>query len=152
MNRFGEALRGTTRFNTAERIIVIVAVGLFVLMIPEFSSSRHLFLASVAGTTAVAAYGLAVIFGQAGILSIAHAGLWAIGAYTGAIFHREFGWSYWAVLPMAMIFASFAAALLAYPALRIRGHFFLIATFAFGELVRIVLENGQGFKAVAGSG
>ena len=147
MNRIGAALRGTTRLNTAERIIVIVAVGLFIVMIPEFSSSRHLFLASVAGTTAVAAYGLAVIFGQAGILSIAHAGLWAIGAYTGAIFHREFGWSYWAVLPLAMIVASFGAALLAYPALRIRGHFFLIATFAFGELIRIVLENGQGFKS-----
>ena len=31
--------------------------------------------------------------------------------------------------------------------MRIRGHFFLIATFAFGELIRIVLENGQGFKS-----
>jgi branched-chain amino acid transport system permease protein len=132
---------------TPERVVVFVGVGLFIVLLPEFSSSRHLFLASIAGTTAVVAYGLGVIFGQAGILSIAHAGLWAIGAYTGAIFHREFGWSYWAVLPLAMVFASFAAALLAYPALRIRGHFFLIATFAFGELVRIILENGGGFES-----
>ena len=137
------SLAGTT----PERVVVLVGAGLFILLIPEFTTSRFLFLASVAGTTAVVACGLAVIFGQAGILSIAHAGLWAIGAYTGAIFHREFGWSYWAVLPLAMIFASFAAALLAYPALRIRGHFFLIATFAFGELVRIVLENGAGFES-----
>ena len=142
-----EALSGPRRLTTVERTLVIVAVGIFILLLPEFSSSRHLFLATVTGTTAIAVYGLAVIFGQAGILSLAHAGLWAIGAYTGAIFFREFGWSYWAVLPLGIILASVAAALLAYPALRIRGHFFLIATFGFGELVRIVLENGGGFES-----
>jgi len=146
-NQIADALSGPRRWTTAERIVVIVGVGIFILLLPEFSTSRHLFLATVTGTTAIAVYGLAVIFGQAGILSLAHAGLWAIGAYTGAIFFREFGWSYWAVLPLGIIFASIAAALLAYPALRIRGHFFLIATFGFGELVRIVLENGGGFES-----
>ncbi len=146
-NRIAEALSGPQRWTTAERVVVIVGVGIFILLLPEFTTSRHLFLATVTGTTAIAVYGLAVIFGQAGILSLAHAGLWAIGAYTGAIFFREFGWSYWAVLPLGIVFASIAAALLAYPALRIRGHFFLIATFGFGELVRIVLENGGGFES-----
>ena len=146
-NRIAEALSGPQRWTTAERAVVIVGVGIFILLLPEFTTSRHLFLATVTGTTAIAVYGLAVIFGQAGILSLAHAGLWAIGAYTGAIFFREFGWSYWAVLPLGIVFASIAAALLAYPALRIRGHFFLIATFGFGELVRIVLENGGGFES-----
>lgn len=146
-NQLAKAMSGPRRLSTAERVVVIVAVGIFILLIPEFSTTRHLFLATVTGTTAIAVYGLAVIFGQAGILSLAHAGLLAIGAYTGAIFFREFGWSYWAVLPLGIILSSVAAALLAYPALRIRGHFFLIATFGFGELVRIVLENGEGFKS-----
>ena len=145
--QIAEATSGSRRVTTAERAVVILAVGIFILLIPEFTTSRHLFLATVTGTTAIAVYGLAVIFGQAGILSLAHAGLWAIGAYTGAIFFREFGWSYWAVLPLGIILSSIAAALLAYPALRIRGHFFLIATFGFGELVRIVLENGGGFES-----
>lgn len=146
-NEIADAFSARRRWATVERLVVIIGVGLFILLIPEFTTSRHLFLATVTGTTAIAVYGLAVIFGQAGILSLAHAGLWAIGAYTGAIFFREFGWSYWAVLPLGIIFASIAAALLAYPALRIRGHFFLIATFGFGELVRIVLENGGGFES-----
>ncbi len=147
MNQLANATAGPKRLSTAERVVVILTVGVFILLIPEFSTSRHLFLATVTGTTAIAVYGLAIIFGQAGILSLAHAGLWAIGAYTGAIFFREFGWSYWAVLPLGVILSSIAAALLAYPALRIRGHFFLIATFGFGELVRIVLENGGGFES-----
>jgi len=146
-NQIAEAISNPRRMATVERVVVIVAVGIFILLIPAFTTSRHLFLATVTGTTAIAVYGLAVIFGQAGILSLAHAGLWAIGAYTGAIFFREFGWSYWAVLPLGIIFSSIAAAMLAYPALRIRGHFFLIATFGFGELVRIVLENGGGFES-----
>lgn len=147
LNQLADATASPNRLSTAERVVVIVAVGVFILLLPEFSTSRHLFLATVTGTTAIAVYGLAIIFGQAGILSLAHAGLWAIGAYTGAIFFREFGWSYWAVLPLGVILSSVAAALLAYPALRIRGHFFLIATFGFGELVRIVLENGGGFES-----
>ena len=147
MNQLTDAIAGPKRLSTTERVVVIVAVGAFILVLPDITTSRHLFLATVTGTTAIAVYGLAVIFGQAGILSLAHAGLWAIGAYTGAIFFREFGWSYWAVLPLGVILSSVAAALLAYPALRIRGHFFLIATFGFGELVRIVLENGGGFES-----
>ena len=146
-NQITEALSAPRRLPTAERVIAIIGLGIFILLLPEFTTSRHLFLATVTGTTAIAVYGLAIIFGQAGILSLAHAGLWAIGAYTGAIFFREFGWSYWAVLPLSIVFSSIAAALLAYPALRIRGHFFLIATFGFGELVRIVLENGGGFES-----
>jgi branched-chain amino acid transport system permease protein len=147
INQLADAVSGPNRLSTAERVVVILVVGAFILLIPEFTTSRHLFLATVTGTTAIAVYGLAVILGQAGILSLAHAGLWAIGAYTGAIFFREFGWSYWAVLPLGIVMSSIAAALLAYPALRIRGHFFLIATFGFGELVRIVLENGGGFES-----
>ncbi len=147
LNQLADATAGPNRMSTAERVVVIAAVGVFILLLPEFTTSRHLFLATVTGTTAIAVYGLAIIFGQAGILSLAHAGLWAIGAYTGAIFFREFGWSYWAVLPLGVLLSSVAAALLAYPALRIRGHFFLIATFGFGELVRIVLENGGGFES-----
>ena len=140
-------VRKASRTTSLDRIVVGIAVAVFILLLPEFTISRHLFLATVTGTTAIVAYGLAVIFGQAGILSLAHAGLWAIGAYSGGIMSREFGMSYWEVLPIGIVFATVAAAILAYPALRIRGHFFLISTFAFGELVRIVLENGQGFHS-----
>ena len=128
-----------------ERWLLLIAVPVIILVLPNFLTSRHLFLGTITGTTAIVLYGLAALYGQTGILSIAHGGLWGVGAYTAAILHAEFSLTYWEVLPIAAVTAAIAAAVLAYPALRIRGHFYLITTFAFAELIRIILQNGGAF-------
>ena len=64
---------------------------------------RFLSLATSTGITAIALYGLAILFGQAGIMSVGHAALMGVGAYTGAIFARDFGIDLW----LACHFAQF---------------------------------------------
>ena len=126
---------------------MILAVPALLISVPWIlpqlgPSSRLMSLAISTGVYAIVVYGLSVLYGQTGVLSIAHGALWGVGAYMGAILLREFGLSFWVALPVAPAAAVIAAGLLGYPSLRVKSHHFLVATFAFAELLRIVLNNG----------
>jgi branched-chain amino acid transport system permease protein len=127
-------------------LIVVVLLALVPLFSP---SNRLLSLAISAGINIVALYGLSVLFGQTGILSMGHAALVGVGAYVAAIFARDFGVGFWVALPFGGILAAFAAAIIGVPSLRVSGHHFVIMTFAFGQLLTIVLTNGGDYTGAA---
>ena len=130
----------------AEKIALVVLVGGALVAMPWIlPTARLLTLAIIAAINVVALYGLALLYGQTGILSVAHAALWGVGAYAGALLAKHANWNFWAALPIAIVAAAVLAGLLAYPSFRVKGHHFLILTFAFGELFVIVMNNGEDF-------
>src|SRR5258708_1343786 len=133
-----------------ERLILptILIVGLVGLpwLHPGY---RLLSLATSTGISAIALYGLAILVGQAGIMSVGHAALMGVGAYTGAILARDLGVNLWVAMPFAAIFSAIAAGLVGLPSLRVGGHHFVIITFAFCGLLTIVLTNGGAFTGAA---
>jgi len=112
-------------------------------------SYRFLSVAVSTGIVAIALYGLAVLFGQAGILSVGHAGLIGVGAYTAAIIAGRYGLGFWPALPIAAVITALVAGVLGLPALRVSGHHYVIITFAFCALLTIVLTNGGSFTGAA---
>jgi branched-chain amino acid transport system permease protein len=119
-------------------------------LVPLFSpSNRFLSLAISAGVNVIALYGLSVLFGQTGILSMGHAALVGIGAYTAAIVARDFNVGFWLSIPLAGMMAAIVAALIGVPSLRVSGHHFVIMTFAFGQLLSIILTNGGDYTGAA---
>jgi branched-chain amino acid transport system permease protein len=128
---------------------VLVVLILLALVPSVVTSSRILSLAITAGINIVALYGLSVLFGQTGILSLGHAALVGVGAYTAAILARDLDIGFWASIPVAAILASAMAAVVGFPSLRVSGHHFVIMTFAFGQLLTIVLTNGGSFTGRA---
>jgi branched-chain amino acid transport system permease protein len=72
-----------------------------------------------------------------GRLTLAHAAFYGLGAYGAAVLMVKFGWSFWLALPVAVLFVSVLALVLGLPTLRVHGAYFVIATFAFGEVVRL---------------
>jgi branched-chain amino acid transport system permease protein len=86
-------------------------------------------------------WGLNIIVGLAGLLDLGYVAFYAVGAYSYALLSTEFGWSFWACLPLAGLLAASAGIILGYPVLRLRGDYFAIVTLGFGEIVRIVLIN-----------
>jgi branched-chain amino acid transport system permease protein len=78
-----------------------------------------------------------VICGYAGYISFGHVAFFGIGAYTTAILMQpNRGWNFWATLPVAAVIAGAVAALVGWPALRLKGAYFAIATWALAEAVR----------------
>ena len=139
------------RFSQPLRVLLPVLLSLVLIAcVPAFSpGNRFLSLAISAGINIIALYGLSVLFGQTGILSMGHAALVGVGAYTAAILARDFDIGFWAALPIAGIMAALFAAIVGIPSLRVSGHHFVIMTFAFGQLLTIVLTNGGDYTGAA---
>ena len=86
-------------------------------------------------------WGLNIVVGLAGLLDLGYVAFYAVGAYSYALLAKTFGFSFWILLPLSGILASFWGILLGFPVLRLRGDYLAIVTLAFGEIIRIVLIN-----------
>ena len=86
-------------------------------------------------------WGLNIVVGLAGLLDLGYVAFYAVGAYAYALLAKTFGLSFYILLPLAGILASFWGILLGFPVLRLRGDYLAIVTLAFGEIIRIVLIN-----------
>ena len=98
--------------------------------------------------------GLNIVVGLAGLLDLGYVAFYAVGAYSYALLAKEFGLSFWILLPMAGCLAAFWGILLGFPVLRLRGDYLAIVTLAFGEIIRLVLINWvpvtNGYAGISG--
>jgi branched-chain amino acid transport system permease protein len=111
---------------------------------PHTIGGANTYLLSVVGLAAIwamVATGTAMFVNLTGLPTLAHAGLWGVGAYASgiAITHVHIG--FWA----SLIFAAAVPALVALPlgliSLRTNGVAFLVVTIAFTEFIVLVLTN-----------
>ena len=131
-------------------LVVTLLIVAGVLSLPWLHPSYRLMSFAVStGIAGIVLYGLAIPFGQAGILSLGYAGLMGVGAYTVAILSRDAGMGLWTAMPVAAVLAALAAGLLGLPAVRISGHHFAIVTYVACELLRITLTNGGPWTGAA---
>jgi branched-chain amino acid transport system permease protein len=62
----------------------------------------------------------------------------AAGAYASAILAKNLGLPVWLSMPLAAVISAFVAALVGYPALRVKGVYFAIITWGFAEGLRFL--------------
>ena len=89
----------------------------------------------------ILATSLNLVAGYAGMLSIAHASLYGMGAYVAALMALKLHSPFLANVLCAMLLTGVLGALLAIPSLRLLDDYFVIATFAFQIIVFSVLNN-----------
>ncbi len=88
--------------------------------------------------------GLNVLIGLTGQVSFGHVGFYAIGAYTVAILTSKAGFSFWLAWPIAAVIGAVSGALLALPALRVKGPYLAMITIAFAFIVEhAIVEAGD---------
>jgi branched-chain amino acid transport system permease protein len=98
----------------------------------------------------LAALGLAMHFGFAGLLNFGIAGFMAIGGYSYAISVLTFGLPWWAGMLMGIVGAVIFALILGIPTLRLRGDYLAIVTIAAAEIARLLFLT-TAFTDVTGS-
>jgi branched-chain amino acid transport system permease protein len=101
------------------------------------------------GIWATSVWGVRLIM-STGLLTLGHAAYMAVGAYASTLLVMKTGLSFWLALPLAGLISAFIALLIGYPTLRIKGVYFSIITFAFAEIIRLVIVNWPSF--LGGSG
>ena len=84
---------------------------------------------------AIVGVGLNLLIGLTGQVSFGHVGFYAIGAYTVAILTTQARMPFIAAVPLGALAAGLMGALLAVPALRVRGPYLAMVTIAFGFIV-----------------
>lgn len=82
-----------------------------------------------------------LVGGFAGVLPLGHATFVGIGAYTSTILFLQYGISPWIGMIVGSILATIVGVLIGLPTLKMRGAYFALATIAFSEGVRVMVEN-----------
>jgi branched-chain amino acid transport system permease protein len=117
----------------------IVLIILFIIpLIVRDQYYQHLII--LTGLSIITTLSLNLIL-TTGQLSIAQAAFMGIGAYSSSLLVTKTGISFWLALPISGAIAGAAGVLIGLPTLKMRGVYFAIATFAFGELVRMMFTN-----------
>ena len=88
---------------------------------------------------------LNLLAGYTGVLSIAHAAFYGVGAYVAALLALKFHTPFLLNLVLAVTASAFLGAFVGIPSLRIKDDYFIIATFAFQVIVFSILNNWVNF-------
>lgn len=117
-------------------VLLVVGAALPYLVPNQY----YLYVTSLAFIWAIATYGLNLITGYTGQLNLAHAGFFAIGAYTVGILTKE-GWTFWPALVVGCLLAMGAGVMVGVISLRLKGHYFSIFTLCVGFIIYLIIEK-----------
>ena len=119
---------------------------LIVILFPFIMSMYQTNIIITALMYVVLGLGLNIVVGFGGLLHLGYAAFYAVGAYTYGLLYYHFGFNFWICIPIGALLSAVFGILLGIPVLRLRGDYLAIVTLAFGEIVRLVLENWNDFS------
>ena len=89
-----------------------------------------------------------IVGGFAGQISMGHAAFAGIGAYTSTLLFINLGLTPWIGMFIGGFLAAIVGVTIGYPCFKLRGAYFALSTMAFGEILRMVVENTNEFMGV----
>ena len=119
--------------------LLVITLGLFIFL-PRFLSGYWVRVITTIFMYAVIAQGMNLMSGYMGYLPFGNAMFFGIGAYVTAIGMSK-GLPFLVVVPLAAITAILFSILLGLPVLRLRGHYFAIATIGMSAAILSVVQN-----------
>ncbi|MBC3870475.1 branched-chain amino acid ABC transporter ATP-binding protein/permease [Undibacterium oligocarboniphilum] len=119
------------------------ALGIAALaLLPVFMQNPYyLHLAETILIYAILLFGLDIVVGYTGQVSLGHAGLFGIGSYTTGVLYFKLGMPILLALPASICVTAVFGALLALPALRVTGPYLAMVTLAFGTIIQILINE-----------
>lgn len=116
----------------------LAVLALFPVVIPN---PYYIHLAETILIYAILLFGLDIVVGYTGQVSLGHAGLFGIGSYATGVLVFKLGLPFWLAMPASIVGAAVFGAILALPALRVTGPYLAMVTLAFGTIVQILINE-----------
>jgi branched-chain amino acid transport system permease protein len=139
---------------TVRRVLPAFALTLAgaaaVALLPMILSDTNQYRFSFVATFLIAALGLQILTGYAGQISLGHGGFMLIGAYVTTILSVDHGWNDLSTIPLAGLIAGVVGFLFGFPALRLRGVYLALATFAIPIALIALAKKYSGFTGGGG--
>ncbi|MFT5589122.1 MAG: branched-chain amino acid transport system permease protein [Bradyrhizobium sp.] len=129
--------------NMDKKTIVASVIGIIVLAAFPlvFHNPYYIHLAETILIYAILLFGLDIVVGYTGQVSLGHAALFGIGSYTTGVLYLKFGLPILVAAPASIAVTAMFGALLALPALRVTGPYLAMVTLAFGTIVQILINE-----------
>ena len=129
-------------FKANARFASVFISLLFVLYPVIFIKDPYLIhLGALSAIFVIMGLGLNITLGFAGLLDVGFAVYFAAGAYTSAQLAVHFGTSFWIGLPLGGLVAAFFGFIVAWPALRVHGHYLAMVTLGYGMIMNLLHRN-----------
>jgi ABC-type branched-subunit amino acid transport system permease subunit/ABC-type branched-subunit amino acid transport system ATPase component len=136
---------GSTRLLSPRngRILACALILCLFVFVPHLVSDSQTLLIATALATALAVFGLNILVGHAGLVSLGQNGFIAIGAYTGAIATTDGHWPILLALLAATVVSGIAGLIIGLPSTRLSGIYLAVFTLAFGFSVSELILRFQ---------
>ena len=125
----------------SQLLVGIVGLALLVAFPVVVDNAYYIHLLETIMIYAILLFGLDIVVGYTGQVSLGHAGLFGIGAYTAGVFVMKLGAPLLVTGIAAVCVTALFGALLALPALRVTGPYLAMVTLAFGTIVQILINE-----------
>lgn len=126
---------------TLGTLAVLVVIALTPL---AFGDENYIMRVITVGLcSAIAVYGMNIILGFTGQLSLAQGGFFGIGAYTVGLLTTDFDWSFWQAFLVGVVGTSAIGYLCGLIALRTKDEYFAIFTMAIGFIIYLVISRWE---------
>lgn len=131
----------TVRAMSKGKLLFGVIICASLAAVPALAGPYFGFVVGLALINCVAATGINISMGYAGLVSVGHAGFAAIGAYATVLLMTHLGVSYFLAILLASAIAATCGIIIAIPSLRLSSLYIAMITFGFGQAVNLVLMN-----------
>ena len=123
--------------------LALAALGIVALVLFPVATTNpyYIHLVETIMIYAIVLFGLDIVVGYTGQVSLGHSGLFGIGAYTAGVLVMKLAAPLWITLPAAIAVTAVFGALLALPALRVTGPYLAMVTLAFGTIIQILINE-----------
>ncbi len=122
-------------------LISLVAIALVAGLPLAVHNPYYIHLVETIMIYAIVLFGLDIVVGYTGQVSLGHSGLFGIGAYAAGVLVMKLAAPLWITLPVAVLVTAGFGALLALPALRVTGPYLAMVTLAFGTIIQILINE-----------
>lgn len=137
-------------------MLCYLACFILLIVLPAFLSSYIQGVMTRFLIFALFSAGYNLVFGYLGLPSLGHAAYFGAGGYVIAVLKLHYGTDlFWIGAPLGILTATLIAALFGFIALRVSGLYFLLVTFALGQLLfsvawNVPWLNSPGMQGIAG--
>jgi branched-chain amino acid transport system permease protein len=129
--------------NKAHLLGLALIAAVIILLPLSTTNGFYLKVMFLIGVNYLAASGLNVLVGVTGQKSLGHAGLFAVGAYAVALLTTRAGWNPWVAFAASGVISGVFGAIIAIPALRVKGPALAMVTIAFGIVIEKIVSEWQ---------
>jgi len=126
-----------------DRKFSLVVIALLAVSYPVLLSGNPylIHVGAIAGIFVIMALGLNITLGYAGLLDVGFAVYFAAGAYTSAQLAVLYDVPFWIGMPAGGLVAALFGFLIAWPSLRVQGHYLAMVTLGYGMIMNILHRN-----------